>query len=294
MNDFVDKFVHPEDAAALKLMKSLPGFDLVVKKVLDLSYETLLYGINMASKIRLSEKQMPKLYHRLVIICKRLGIEVPEFYLEMNPYPNAYTFGDTRIFLVVTSGLLQYLKEDEVDSVLAHECGHILCRHVLYTTMADILKTGGDALGLLGPVLVPLQYAMLYWSRKSELSADRVGAIISGKDTVVKTQLRLAGGPEEIMGEVNVEEWAKQADCYEEIRDGKTWDKFLQIIATAHLDHPFAAVRVKEILKWCDSSGYRDALEYANEHYTIKTKCPRCGAKVERTWIRCAYCDTKL
>ena len=53
MNDFVNTFVHPEDAAALKLMKSIPGFDLVVKKVLDLSYETLLYGINMATKIRL-------------------------------------------------------------------------------------------------------------------------------------------------------------------------------------------------------------------------------------------------
>ena len=291
MNDFVNTFVHPEDAAALKLMKSIPGFDLVVKKVLDLSYETLLYGINMASKIRLSEKQMPKLYYRLVIICKRLGIDVPEFYLEMNPYPNAYTFGDTRIFLVITSGLLQYLKEDEVDS---HECGHILCRHVLYTTMADLLKTGGDALGLLGPFLVPLQYAMLYWSRKSELSADRVGAIISGKDTIVKTQLRLAGGPEEVTGEVNVEEWAKQADSYEEIRDGKTWDKFLQIVATANLDHPFAAVRVREIMKWCDTPDFQDARKYIHEHYAIKNRCPRCGAKVEENWTHCIYCNTKL
>ena len=104
MNDFVDKFVHPEDAAALKLMKSLPGFDLVVKKVLDLSYETLLYGINMASKIRLSEKQMPKLYHRLVIICAGVlfGDESLSQCLHFRGYPDILG-GDIR-FTPVSQG----------------------------------------------------------------------------------------------------------------------------------------------------------------------------------------------
>lgn len=224
MTDFVKTFVHPEDAAAMELLKKVPGFGKLMKKVLDLGAERMLYGVNMASKIRISERQKPELYHRLVAICERLNIEVPEFYLEMNPAPNAYTFGDTRICIVVTSGLLQYLKDDEVDSVLAHECGHILCHHVLYSTMAQIITAGGAAFGLLGPFYLPLEYALLYWSRKSELSADRVSAIVSGADTVVRTQLRLAGGPEEITSDIDVEEWASQADNYEEIRTASKWD----------------------------------------------------------------------
>ena len=49
------------------------------------------------------------------------GLRVPEFYLEMNPVPNAYNDGDTRLFITVTSGLIEYMETDELDAVLAHE-----------------------------------------------------------------------------------------------------------------------------------------------------------------------------
>lgn len=155
-------FIHPEDAAALRQLESIPGFPTLVKKFYALGYEKLLYGTNMASNIRLSETQLPELYHRLPPICKLLGIPEPEFYLEMNPMPNAYTFGDTKIFIKVTSGLVEMLNDDEIDAVIAHECGHILCRHVLYHNMANLLLTGADAFGLLGLFSAPIRYALLY------------------------------------------------------------------------------------------------------------------------------------
>ena len=52
-------FIHPEDAAALRQMESLPGFAALIKKVLSIGYETLQYGVNMASSIRLSDKHHP-------------------------------------------------------------------------------------------------------------------------------------------------------------------------------------------------------------------------------------------
>lgn len=155
-------FIHPEDAAALRQLESIPGFPTLVKKFYALGYEKLLYGTNMASNIRLSETQLPELYRRLPPICKLLGIPEPEFYLEMNPMPNAYTFGDTKIFIKVTSGLVEMLNDDEIDAVIAHECGHILCRHVLYHNMANLLLTGADAFGLLGLFSAPIRYALLY------------------------------------------------------------------------------------------------------------------------------------
>ena len=89
-------FMHPEDAAALEQLENIPGFPAFVKKILQLGLEQMQYGINMASSIRLSPTQLPELYNRLPPICEKLGIEVPEFYLQMNPTPNAWTFGDTR------------------------------------------------------------------------------------------------------------------------------------------------------------------------------------------------------
>lgn len=286
------EFIHPEDAAALRQLESIPGFPTLVKKFYALGYEKLLYGTNMASNIRLSESQLPGLYRHLPPICERLGIAEPEFYLEMNPMPNAYTFGDTQIFIAMTSGLVEMLADDELDAVLAHECGHILCRHVLYHNMANLLLSGAAQLGVLGFFTAPVKYALLYWQRKSELSCDRAGAIVTDPETVARVMVRLSGGPKSITGDVNIEEWARQADIYESIRNDGTWNKALQTYAIMEQSHPFAAVRVREILKWGQSQQYhniRNGLMAADGNV-----CPNCHASIEPTWAFCRHCGHKL
>ena len=97
----------------------------------------------------------------------------------MDPNPNAWTFGDTKIFITITSGLVDMMTEEELDAVIAHECGHILCHHVLYHSIAHYVMDGLDSLGVLGSLGAPLQYAILYWERKSELSCDRAASIVT-------------------------------------------------------------------------------------------------------------------
>ena len=67
-------FIHPEDAAALRQMEGIPGFATLVKKILAIGIENLQYGVNMASTIRLSERQLPKIYRHLPPICQRWGL----------------------------------------------------------------------------------------------------------------------------------------------------------------------------------------------------------------------------
>lgn len=286
------EFIHPEDAAALRQLENIPGFPTLVKKFYALGYEKLFYGTNMASNIRLSETQLPQLYRHLPPICEKLGIPEPEFYLEMNPMPNAYTFGDTKIFITMTSGLVEMLKGDELDAVIGHECGHILCRHVLYHNLASLLISGADILGVLGMLTVPIKYALLYWQRKSELSCDRAGAIITDPETVSRVMVRLSGGPKSITDDVNIEEWAKQADIYESIRNDGTWNKALQTYAIMGQSHPFSAVRVREILKWGDSQQYHNI----KDGFEAKAEggCPNCHLPVDPSWQFCRHCGTKL
>lgn len=286
------EFIHPEDAAALRQLESIPGLPTLVKKFYALGYEKLFYGTNMASNIRLSETQLPELYRHLPPICRKLGIAEPEFYLEMNPMPNAYTFGDTKIFITMTSGLVEMMSGDELDAVLAHECGHILCRHVLYHNLANMLVDGADAFGFLDMLTAPIKYALLYWQRKSELSCDRAGAIVTSPETVARVMVRLAGGPKSITEEVNIDEWAKQADQYEAIRNDGAWNKTLQTYAIIGNDHPFSAVRVREILKWGDTSQYHNI---KNRLSNIPEKaCPKCGQPVDPSWQFCRQCGCKL
>jgi len=287
------EFIHPEDAAALRQLESIPGFPALVRKVMAIGFEQLRYGMNMATAIRLSPTQLPDLYNHLPPICKKLGIAEPEFYLQMDPVPNAWTFGDTKIFITITSGLVELLNDEELDAVIAHECGHILCRHVLYHSIAEYILSGADALGVLGSLTVPIQYAILYWYRKSELSCDRCASIITSPQVLARSMARLSGGPKSITNSLNMQEWIKQADQYDQIRNDNLWSKALQLSIIIGQSHPFSAVRVREIFKWGESSQYKNLMQNLKAEESGK-KCPECKLAVCADWTFCKHCGTKL
>lgn len=70
--------MHPKDRADLEQLESIPGFSSIVKKIIAMGIEQYQYGINMASRIRLSERQLPEIYMHLPPICEKLGIPEPE------------------------------------------------------------------------------------------------------------------------------------------------------------------------------------------------------------------------
>ncbi|MBI3828401.1 MAG: M48 family metallopeptidase [Planctomycetes bacterium] len=254
-------FVHPEDRAALEKLQSIPLFPSCVQAFMKLLPERVLHGLNMANKVRLSPRQLPKLYRHLRPICKQLEVAEPEFYLEMHPYPNAYTYGDKTVFVTITSGLVESMDDDEFHAVLAHECGHIACRHVLYHTMARTLITAGSAVfGPLAALSLPVQLGLLYWMRRSELSADRAAAYVMGGDRpVVEVMARLAGGPKSITAQLDLDRYAEQAAAYDRLMESK-WDQILQGMVVMSQQHPFLAVRANEIRSWCRSDAFKEML----------------------------------
>lgn len=284
-------FMHPEDEKALRTLQKIPMVTSTFKALLEYGYEKLYYGQNVASSVRLSPTQLPQIYKRLPPICDKLGIEEPEFYLEMNPFPNACTFGDTYKFISVTSGLIEMLEDDEIDAILAHECGHIMCRHSLYHTVARLaLAHGGKFFneGISEAMLI----ALLYWNRKSELSCDRVAAAVTSPETVSRAMLRLSGGSKSLTGNVNIEEWAAQAETYRKLyHDEGIWNTALQVYNTMYLDHPFAAVRVQDVLTWGKSENYKIAQSKLNS--ISQPRCENCGRVKMEPDRFCPYCGTK-
>lgn len=280
-------FIHSEDAAALEALKKIPVLPTVMKSFMDLGVEQLQTGLNMASKVRLSPTQLPELYHILPPICELLDIKEPDFYLEMNPIPNAYAFGDTQTAITITSALVEMMSEDELRGVVAHECGHIACHHMLYHTLAQILANATGMFETLASLAAPLHYALMYWQRKSELSCDRVAAFIVGPQTATSMLSRLAGGPKDITSKLNLVELAEQADLYDAFCKSGAWNKALQTYAVLDQDHPFTSVRVRELLKWTDTHQYKSLT-------TSKRICPHCHQAIDDDWRFCQHCGNKI
>lgn len=249
-------FIHPADKKALDALKAIPGVDLVLKKLMNLVAEKMFQIEATSSFLKLGPSQMPEMYNVLVKVCKKLEIDpIPELYLQLDREPNAYTLGDTDVFIVLHSGLLETMTLEEIETVIAHECGHIVCHHVLYHTIGRYLLDGaswGASLiqnGLVAQaIIVSLQYAFAYWMRCSEFSADRVAAFYHGSaEPVVACMMAFAGATKNLQYQVNREDFFKQALNYKALIDNSTYNKTLEFIKFGQIDHPLNAYRAYEI-----------------------------------------------
>ena len=291
-------FIHESDSKALNALKSVPGFDQLIRAFMKVYSERTMKILNMSSKVRLSEEQCPRIYNLLTPICEKFGIPVPELYLELDRNPNAYTSGDEAVFITVTTGLLELMSDDEIQAVLAHECGHIICHHVLYHTMGQIVLNGAaNLLGLGALVNTALSTAFAYWMRCSEFSADRASAVFcEGPDRVVDVMLRLAGGSQEVAEEINSELFMQQAVEYAGYVGDSKWNKILEYLALMNADHPFLAVRAASIKEWCDGIKFQEITKRLNGSVPLieEGHCPNCNAPVSPEWAFCRKCGSPL
>lgn len=271
-------YIHDSDKAAMTALKAIPGFSQVMKAFMKIWSEQQLRLVNMSTNLQLNEKQMAKYYNMLPPICEKLGIEVPDLFVELDVHPNAYTYGDTKPFIVITSGLFETLPDELIPTVLAHECGHIACHHTLYTTMGRTILSGASTFisGLGNIALYPIQLAFAYWMRCSEFSADRAAIICDGSaEKSTEVMMRFAGYDKDIMAEANVEAFMEQALEYKELVNNNAWNKTLEFILFQNYDHPLNAVRAYEGREWEQSERYKNILEYVNsESFDAENKLP--------------------
>lgn len=260
-------YLHDSDKKAMTALKAIPGFSQVMKAFMKIWSEQQLRLVNMSSNLLLSEKQMSKYYNMLPPICEKLGIEVPDLFVELDVRPNAYTFGDTKPFIVVTSGLFETMPDELIATALAHECGHIACHHSLYHTMGRLIlsEAASHVTGIGNIALYPIQLAFFYWMRCSEFSADRAAMICdSSADNTVEMMMRFAGYDKDIMADASVEAFLEQAKQYKELVNNSTWNKTFEFMLFQNETHPLTAVRAYDAKEWEQSERYQNILEYVN------------------------------
>jgi Zn-dependent protease with chaperone function len=260
----VDEFRHPSDQRATEALKKIPGIDKLFAKVLEVGLERVYYVENTASNLRVTAKMFPRLHRSLTWACKILDVPEPEMYVTVDPVPNAFTYGHTKPFVTLTSGLIDLMSDEELFFVIGHEVGHIKAGHVLYGTMARniaavIALLGQVTLGigsLLGQGLV---IALLEWFRCAELTSDRAALLcVQDLEPARDTFMKLAGGTTRLAAELDRDEFLRQVREYEEV-DRSTLDRAYKILLTIGRTHPFAMARAKELELWM-GTGYAELM----------------------------------
>jgi Zn-dependent protease with chaperone function len=258
-----DDYIHPADAKALATLRALPGLDTAVRKLLQVTGESVIRVIFMASAVKVTPRQCPDLYAKLQVACTTLGVDMPDLFVQQSPIVNAFTGGVTKPVIVLYSGLLERLNDEETLAVVAHEVGHIHAEHVLYLTVAHLLEALANVAIAAAPVAslvaqllsAGMRAALLAWARRAELSCDRAALLITqDADVIGRTMMKLSGGT--FASRVDYEQFLVQARDFQKNYDEKALDRFWADIITSGLSHPFPVWRVSEIIKWVESGDY--------------------------------------
>jgi heat shock protein HtpX len=149
-------------------------------------------------------QEAPELYAMVDRLRQRAGLPMPRVAIAPHEQPNAFATGRSpeHAVVAVTTGILKFVPQEELEGVITHELAHVKNRDMLITTVAAgiagalsnlpyLLMFGGGqdddgghpfaqlALILLAPIgAMLIQFAV---SRQREFEADRVGAQILGR-----------------------------------------------------------------------------------------------------------------
>jgi Zn-dependent protease with chaperone function len=246
------------------------------------------------SFLKVTPDSFGDLYRILQKACVTLDMpEQPDLYIAPGPM-NAFTAGVEKPLIVIYSGIVEAMNEDELLFVIAHELGHIKSAHVLYYQIAKFLPVLAEyaahlTLGVSELFGTGMEMALLHWQRMSEYTADRAG-LLGCQDASVALQalMKLAGLPAKYYARINTADFVAQAKAFQEMDQDKM-TVVAKFFNRMDATHPYTVMRGKQLLDWYDSGGYEQTLKAP-----ISRFCISCGYGLRGSEVYCSGCGKAL
>lgn len=250
-------YEHPADRATLNVLKKIPLIDKLGAFILNMHTKFADIVEYRGCSVEVTEKSVPRVYRLKSIAAERLcmNMDIPMF-IKLDWEYNAFATGVDYPFIVLHSGLVENLTDDELTYIIGHEMGHIKSKHMLYHWMARNVSVWLFKQSIIGGLaLQGLLIALLEWERKSELTSDRAGYIACrNKDATITGMMKLMGLPEnyESSSDWNftVDSVLGQLSEHEDFKADSLYNKLMYALVTMKIDHPWTIERIREIRGW--------------------------------------------
>jgi Zn-dependent protease with chaperone function len=254
-------YAYASDKATRKTFDAMKPVELAVAAAVRM-FQTVGKNELLGHAVKVGPKQFPRI-HGLVLKCSEtLGITPPTLYIINSPVANAATFGtNDDSFIMVHSALIDHMSDDELLSVIGHECGHIHNSHVVYLTALHYMTR--MAAQYVRWLAAPAMLALSGWSRRAEVTCDRAGLLCAGSlDASTRALTKLALGSKKLYDELNVEAFLEQ---HEEGGDG------IGRFAEMNASHPWLPKRVLALRAFAGSELYRKHVGLGDGGDTMET-----------------------
>jgi Zn-dependent protease with chaperone function len=297
-------YEHPLDKRALDTLEGAPGIETLVRKCNEYGVERLLRIRYTGSNLRVNADNFSEIHEMVRCACEVLHLpNLPDVYIQADGSLNAFTAGVEKPLLVLNSGCIDSLSDDELFFVIAHELGHIKSGHVLYYQIAEFLPVIGEIIGAAtfgigGLFSMGLEVALLNWQRMSEFTADRAGLLAcQDAEPAIRAMMKIAGLPQKFFGSINTEDFIAQAREFSGF-DINHLDRIAKAISIMGESHPWTVMRAHEFLKWIDSGDYERTMASPSvpvlpPESEKKRFCSSCGHALRTTGLFCPECGAK-
>jgi Zn-dependent protease with chaperone function/ribosome biogenesis GTPase A/uncharacterized small protein (DUF1192 family) len=199
-----------------------------------------------------SVKVGPNQFSRVHSLAKQcaatLGIVTPRVYIVNQATMNAMTFGTQEdSYILIHSSLIDFMTDEELLSVIGHECGHIHNKHVVYLTTLFLLKQATSIFSSF--IVIPALHALNAWQRRAEITCDRAGLIcVKDLNVSVRALAKLAIGSRKLYDQFNLDAFLDQ-EMEARTKPGR--------FAESLLTHPWIPKRILALRHFADSQLYR-------------------------------------
>jgi Zn-dependent protease with chaperone function len=239
----------------LSVLQRTGGFAELVKMIVGGTTEKSIRLLHVAGSVKVTANQFPRIRQMLARVVDVMDWPVtPDVFVTNNPFFNAGVMGVREPFIVINSAVLRMLEDEELYCVIAHEMGHIMSGHNVYTTVLWVLlQVSVGTLPIAGLLVKPLVLALKEWERASELTADRAALLaLQSEQENYNVLMKAAGGGD--LSQMNVNDFFQQAWEYESQKT--ILDSVFKMLNTAGQSHPFPVVRLQELHGWAVSGEY--------------------------------------
>lgn len=203
-----------------------------------IAYQKIISRIS-ANSLRVTPSTAPLIYDSVSRVLTRLEIcQTPDVFIVNEDSTNAMVFAPglhDKLVIVIHSGLIRLMEQNELDFVIAHEMGHCGFQH----GNDNGVQEPHSELGILR------RYAI---SRYQELSADRIGLLgVSSINIAAKVMMKLASGLSSAHLGIDASAFMQQIEN-PEISEYSGW--------TLHASHPSFPLRLWSLIQFCQSVEY--------------------------------------
>lgn len=266
-------YEHPFDQKALYALTHTPGLETLGNFITKNTIEKIYTVQYTGSNLKVTKENYPKIYEYLEYACQILDMEtIPDLYIQWGYGINAFTVGSENPIIVLNSGLIDLCDDDEILFIIGHECGHIKSNHMLYHMMAQVINIVIDSIPGGNLIAAPLQYALYYWNRMSEFTADRAGLLCcQNKEAAIRAFMKMSGMPIKEFNYMHTASFIKQAQEFKRL-DYDAMNKMVKFFSIADSSHPWTVMRASELLGWMNSGVYDSILSKGTASITFGKK----------------------